>query len=482
MSSLPKKELKEATSEEKLAILKKIFQKDIELFAQFFFKHHLTLDTPKFHKELYKLLEEGGKRVAIAAPRGHAKSTIFDLIYLTWLIVHQKTKFVLLISDTYSQSTLFLETLKAEFEGNDRLKAFYGNMVTEKWSEEEIVAGDVMVKALGANMKVRGLKYRNFRPDIVLCDDLENDEMVESKERREKLSRWFNGALIPSLAPDGKVFIIGTILHYDSLLNNLVSEKRYPDWKKKIYRAVMDGKALWPEHLNLKQLEDIKQNYMREGQGFLFYQEYMNDPVSDEFRKFKFEKIKFFDPKEQEGKQLNVYMAIDRAYSMEKTADFTGIVIAGVDSDNRWYILNAERFKGDEKSLIEKIFDLKKFYAPLKVGIEQRSYIYTLKPTLDEEMRRRNEFFTIEELRDLGKSKALRIEALLPRYEANAIFFKKGQDDLIDELTTFPRGQHDDLIDALAYITTMAAVPYNPSKLDPYYATYGTAYRVRTRR
>jgi len=471
----------ESTSKEKVAVLKKIFQKDIELFAQFFYGHHLTLATPKFHKDLYSILKTGGTRIAIAAPRGHAKSTIFDLIYLSWLIVNKQTKFALLISDTYSQSTLFLETLKAEFEGNDRLIAFYGNLVTDKWSEEEIVVGDVMVKALGANMKVRGLKYRNFRPDMVICDDLENDEMVESKDRREKLSRWFSGALIPSLAPEGKVVVIGTILHYDSLLNNLIDEKRYPTWTKRIWRAVMDGQALWPEHLNLKQLEEIKANYMREGQGFLYYQEYMNDPVSDEFRKFKFEKIKFFDPKEQEGKQLNVYMAVDRAYSMEKTADFTGIVIAGVDSDNRWYILNAERFKGDEKSLIEKLFDLKKFYQPLKVGIEQRSYLYTLKPTLDEEMRRRNEFFTVEELKDLGKSKALRIEALLPRYEASAMFFKKGQDDLIDELTTFPRGQHDDLIDALAYITTMAAVPYNPSNLDPYYATYGTAYRTRAR-
>lgn len=472
----------ELKPENKVAVLKKIFEKDIELFARFFFGHHLTLDTPKFHKELYRILQDGGLRIAIAAPRGHAKSTIFDLVYLTWLIIHKKTKFTLLISDTYSQSTLFLETLKAEFEANERLKAFYGNLVTEKWSEEEIVVGDVMVKALGANMKVRGLKYRNFRPDLVICDDLENDEMVESKERREKLARWFNGALLPSLAPQGKVVVIGTILHYDSLLNNLVDEKRYTGWTKKVYRAIMDGQALWPEHLNLSQLQVIKENYMREGQGFLFYQEYMNDPVSDEFRKFKFEKIKFFDPKEQEGKQLNVYMAIDRAYSMEKTSDFTGIVVVGVDSDNRWYILDSERFKGTEKALIEKIFDLKAFYSPLKVGIEQRSYQYTLKPTLDEEMRRRNNFFTVEELKDLGKSKALRIESLLPRYEAGGVFFRKDQDEIIDELTTFPRGQYDDLIDALAYVSGMAAVPYNPSKLDPYYSQFGTAYRARKRK
>jgi len=463
----------------KVAVLKKIFSEDIELFGKFFFKHHLKLETPRFHKEIFELLSGENERIAIAAPRGHAKTTIVDLVYLSWLIVNQRLKFVLLISDTYSQATLFLETLKAEFESNERLKAFYGDLKTEKWSEEEIVVGTTMVKALGANMKVRGLKYRNWRPDLVICDDLENDEMVENKDRREKLARWFTGALIPSLAKGGKVVVIGTILHYDSMLNNLVSEKRYPEWKKKIYRAIMDGKPLWPEHLDMAALDQIKTNYLREGMGFLFYQEYMNDPVSDQFRKFKFEKVKFFDPKDIQGAQMNVYMAIDRAYSMEKTADFTGIIVVGVDNSNRWYILHAERFKGLEKDLIEKIFDLKKFYSPLKVGLEQRAYVYTLKPTMDEEMRRRNMFFKIEELKDLGKSKALRIEALLPRYEAGSMFFKKGQDDLIDELTTFPRGTYDDLADALAYVATMAVVPYNPDNLDPYYAKHGTAYRAR---
>lgn len=479
---------------QRVSVLKKIFEKDLELFGKFFFPHHLSLDTPRFHQELYDILEKNPRRLAIAAPRGHAKSTIFDLVYLTWLIVHKKTRFTLLISDTYSQSNLFLETLKAEFESNERLRAFYGDLVTEKWSEDEIVLapktpkfkkktgsdqGGVMVKALGANMKVRGLKYRNFRPDMVVVDDLENDEMVESRERRDKLSRWFNGALIPSLAPEGRIVIIGTILHYDSLLNNLLDEKRYPGWEKKLYRAINNGQALWPEHLNLSQLESIKQNYLREGQGFLFYQEYMNDPVSDEFRKFKFEKLKYFDPKEQEGKTMNVYLTIDRAYAMDKTADYTAFVVVGVDNDNRWYVLHAERVRISEKDLIDKIFDLKSFYSPIKVGIEQKSYLYTLKPTLDSEMQRRNQFFVIQELKDLGRSKALRIEALLPRYEAGAIFLKKGQDELVDELTTFPKGTHDDLIDALAYTTTLATAPYQHASNDSYYGQFGTAYRAR---
>ena len=172
------------STQDKVGALKKVFSEDIELFGKFFFPHHLRLDSPPFHREIYETIESGKKWIAIAAPRGHAKSTVVDLVYLAWAIVHKKAKFVLLISDTYSQAVLFLEAVKAEFEGNDELKAFYGSMVSGKWSEGEILVNVILIKSIGAGMKVRGLKHRESRPDLVICDDLENDEMVESKERR----------------------------------------------------------------------------------------------------------------------------------------------------------------------------------------------------------------------------------------------------------------------------------------------------------
>ena len=445
-------------NEKKVAVLKKLFEKDIESFGQFFFKNHLRKKTPNFHREIYRMYENKElKRVALGAPRGHSKSTITDLVYLAWEIVHKRVHFVLLVSDTYSQAALFLETLKAELESNERLKDFYGNLVSDNWSEGEIVTNGIMVKAVGAGMKVRGLKYREYRPDLIIVDDLENDELVENKERREKLERWFNGALLPSMDKDGRTIVIGTILHYDSLLCKMLSETQYLEWEKKTYKAINDYGALWPEHLNLDELAKIKKDYLDKGQGYLFYQEYQNDPVSDENRKFKIEKFKYYES--LEGKQLNTFITIDRAYSMDKTADFTGIVAVSVDMENNWYIRHAERFKGLEADLIKKIFDLKGYYSALKVGIEQKAYEYTIKPTLDDEMRRRNDFFTIEELKDGGTAKNKRIEGLLPRFESGTLYFKRDQTDLIDELITFPKSIHDDLSDALAHQLGLAVKP-----------------------
>jgi len=444
---------------EKISLVKAIASKDIQAFGELLFPNHLNKKTPEFHKEIYKVLQGELKRIGIGAPRGHAKSTLVGLTYLAWIIVHKKAKFILLVSDTYSQSVLFLEALKAEFEGNDKLKGLYGDMTSKNWSEGEIVVNGIMIKALGAGMKVRGLKFRESRPDLIVVDDLENDELVENKERRDKLERWFNGALVPSMDKDGRLIMIGTILHYDSLLCKILDNKKYTEFYKRTYKAISNGKALWEEHLNLQELEKIKQDYISKGQGYLFYQEYQNDPVSDEYRKFKIEKFRYYDDKEIEKKQLNTFITIDRAYSLDKTADFTGVIVVSVDKENNWYVRQAERFKGTEKDLIDKIFDLKSYWSPDKIGVEQKAYEYTIKVALVDEMKRRNIFFTIEELKDAGTAKNKRIEGILPRFENGTIYFKREFTDLIDEMITFPRGIHDDLIDSLAHQLAIAKQP-----------------------
>lgn len=476
--------LEELPQEKKIAVLKHAFAIDIQAFGEFFFKEHLKLATPPFHQELYKLYESEAQYVGIAAPRGHAKSTITDLVFLAWAVVHNKFTFGLLISDTYTQAELFLDTVKAEFESNERLREFYGDLTSDTWSGGRIVVNGIMIKAVGAGMKVRGLKYRGNRPDLVLVDDLENDELVESLERREKLELWFNKALLPSMQKEGRLIMIGTILHYDSLLNKIINPELYQQFVKRLYKAITDKGALWPEHLDLLELEQIKSDYMKNGLGYVFYQEYQNDPVSGENRKFRLEKIKYYGEEQERllsATPVNTYITIDRAYSTQKTADFTGIVVVSVDMNNNWYIRLAERFKGSEDELIEKIFDLHGYWKPRKIGIEQKAYEYTLKSTLDREMRTRNEFFLVEEVKDLGTSKNVRIEGLVPRFNTGSIYFLRNQTDLIDELITFPSGRYDDLIDALAYQLAMTK-PADPKgqqqQSKPKARIYGRTYQT----
>jgi predicted phage terminase large subunit-like protein len=452
----------EITNEKKLAVLGKIFEQNIEEFGRFFFPNHLSAEIPDFHKEIYRLLEADYKRLAIGAPRGFAKSTLLSLVFLAWLICMKKAHFVLIVSDTYAQSVLFLDALKAELESNDKLQAFYGKMTSSHWSEGEIITNGIMVKAVGAGMKVRGLKYRNFRPDYILVDDIENEELTNSAERRNKLERWFNGALVPSLNRDGAVIVVGTILHFEALLAKLLDKKQYTEYTKKTYRATKDWKTtIWEEHMNIKRLLEIKEEYIEKGQISLFYSEYMNQPVTAEFQKFKYEDLKFYKEAELDRKLLNSYFFIDRAYSLAKTADFTGLVIVSVDRDNNWYVRIAERFKGREGELIDKIFYYARKFKTKIVGVEQKAFTNTFEPILNEEMRKRDFFFNTEEVKSLKESKENRIEGLVPRYENGSIFLLREHTDLIDEMMQFPKAPHDDILDALSFGLRIIKRPMN---------------------
>lgn len=436
---------------EKIQLARGIFERDIEAFGQHFFKNHLKIDTPEFHRYIYKKYQSNLKRIGIGAPRGHAKSTVTDLVYLAWCIVHKKAKFILLVSDTYSQATLFLEALKAELESNDKLIAFYGDLTTKNWSEGEIITNGIMIKALGATMKVRGLKFRESRPDLIIIDDLENDELVENKDRREKLERWFNGALIPSLDKEGRVIIIGTILHYDSLLAKILDKDKYTEYDTKTYRAIMDGKALWPEHLNLKELEKIKKEYIEKGQASLFYSEYMNDPIDKESQEFKREYFQYRTQDELSKLETNNFLTIDTAISQRDSADYTGFCDNSVDKENKWNI-KAWRKRISPLELIDDLFTLHAQRRYNQIGIEKTIYLQAVKPFLDEEMRKRNTFLPVVELLHNQQAKETRIRGLLPRYASKSVYHIEGQcAELEDEMVTFPKGIHDDTLDATAY-------------------------------
>lgn len=438
----------------------KMCEEDMDIFAYNFLANSTKNETPDFHIYIERdLINPEIKRLVIVAPRGHAKSTVAVFIFCLWAICFKKFKFIVIVSDTSTQAKAFLESIKSELENNVLIKQYFGNLVGEKWNENFIVTQtDIKVVIKGAGQKIRGINYKTQRPDCIICDDIQNDDMAKSKNRRDKLKSWFNSSLIPALDVNGRIIVIGTIMHYDDLLSNLSDPEKYDDWTKKKYKAIENGKPLWPDRFTMEKLEQIKKAFADAGQLYLFYQEYMNDPISDENRKFKFEKIKYYKPDDIEGLKLDVYILMDRAYSMAKTADFTGLAVVGLHKEtNNLYILQSERIKADDNVIIQMIFDLRNTYYnnpnyTLKsIAIEQKALDMTLKPHLVDKMRIEGVFFEVEPLKDMGRNKNLRIEGLLPRFNLGTIFFRREFQDLIDELTLFPLAKHDDLSDALAY-------------------------------
>jgi phage terminase large subunit-like protein len=185
----------------------------------------------------------------------------------------------------------------------------------------------------------------------------------------------------------------------------------------------------------------------------------LNTPITEEEREFKIPWIKHREVIEIDNLLHRRFLTIDTAISKAVSADFTGIIDNCVDKDNFWN-LRAYKFKIDPKELIDLLFNWHEKNNYEKIGIEKTIYLQAIKPFLDDEMRKRNKFLPIVELLHNQIQKETRIRGLIPRYESGSIFHIKGEcKPLEDELYVFPKGLHDDVLDALAYQHQIAEAP-----------------------
>lgn len=234
-------------------------EQDLDFFNRTYFPHYFTKPSSRLHKyfaERYPAMinracttGEGDKE-ANAAPRGNAKSTTGTFGLPLWAAAFRKRKFALIVSETRGQAESFLSFIKIELETNERLQQDFPELCGEGpvWRSDQIITRNgVKIQAAGAGQKLRGLRHGNCRPDLVIVDDLENDESVESPDQRRKLENWFFKALMKIGQPDTVFIVVGTILHYDSLLSRLLVK---PGWKGQKFKAVMKWAAnvqLWEE-------------------------------------------------------------------------------------------------------------------------------------------------------------------------------------------------------------------------------------------
>lgn len=221
---------------------------NLDFFCRTYFPHYFGKPSSRLHKyfsERYldmiqKALQTGeGDKEANAAPRGNAKSTWGTFGLPLWAAAFRKRKFALIVSETRGQAESFLSFIKIEVETNERLQQDFPELCGEGpiWRADQIITRNgVKLQAAGAGQKLRGLRHGNCRPDLVVVDDLENDESVESPEQRRKLENWFFKALMKIGQPDTVFIVVGTILHYDSLLSRLLVK---PGWKGQKFKAVM---------------------------------------------------------------------------------------------------------------------------------------------------------------------------------------------------------------------------------------------------
>jgi len=186
--------------------------------------------TPDFHEDLWALYCSPYRKCAAAAPRGHAKTTGGTGAYLITAMCMRERRYAMIISGTEEQSVEFINEIKGQFIDNEPLRRMFQIDRLQKDTSTDIIVrfkdgARFRILGKGAGQNPRGRIWMGTRPDIIIGDDLETEEQTDSDIRRAKFKRWFYGAVLPAGSDECIYRIHGTILHFDSLLENLMPDE-----------------------------------------------------------------------------------------------------------------------------------------------------------------------------------------------------------------------------------------------------------------
>lgn len=404
-----------------------------------FFKEVLGLEMKDFHREWLEHLANN-RYAILLAPRNHGKTTVM-LGYAAWSICTNRDIRILYLTSKHDRAQEFTLKLQNILVYNDKLRSIFGDLKTmhSTWKKDSFtVAGrsklspkkEPTFTATSITAEDIGGHY-----DLIMCDDIVHIDNSDTEHKRMKLKEKFDAVIDYMLEPNGGIKIIGTRWHENDLYSVLMSLQKY---KTKVYKAIINEETkevLWPERISYEEL--VKQ---REEKGFtIFSMQSQNEIIARQGNFFNIEKLCKY---EHAPENLTIYLGVDLA--TEKGKDYFVIMVIGVDSLGDIYVLDYYRGHLSLSDQIDKIALFDDIWKPAKIIIESNAY--------------QNIF--LELLKDYGqtmpvfpyvptKNKTQRAERLSAIIEAGKVYVKEKMTELIDELSTFPYGAHDDLIDAL---------------------------------
>lgn len=493
---------------------------DLEYFGRAYLAHYFVRKSPAFHGELDRIWRDGvmkgknpttqakeisradGCRRAIEAPRGHAKSTTFTFKDSIHAAAYAYKHYEIILSDSSEQAEGFLGDIKTEFEENAALREDFGELPGRVWKASVILlTNGVKIEAIGSGKKIRGRRHKQWRPDLIVCDDLENDENVNTAEQRKKLRNWFYKAVSKAGDTYTDIVYIGTLLHFDALLANVANN---PSYKTVKYRGVISfaentelwdaWEAIYTDLTNEKRQEEARAFYeaheaeMLEGTAVLwkeklsyydlmvirisegeasFNSEIQNEPIDPESCTFQEEWFDFWD---DEGKQLPDFSdprfvfigANDPSLGKNKKSDTSSIFALAKDTSTGYiYVLIADIAKRKPDQIIEDAIEasrrLKRDYKRpyYQFGVETVQFQYYFAEIMRQKSAEIGEYLPIEEINSV-QNKDARIQSLQPFVKNGYVKFSKKHKTLLKQMYEYPMGKNDDGPDGLQMAVKLA--------------------------
>lgn len=386
--------------------------------------------TPDFHRDCWELYCSDHPQCAVAAPRNHAKSTSLTHDYGLAVGLFREQDYIIVLGATEEMAIDHLGDIASELRSNDDLIREFGIkqfLVDQKTDIiVEFTDGHQMrYIARGAEQKIRGKKWNGKRPGLIIGDDIEDDEQVESKERRDKFDRWLMRAAKQALRDGGKMRIHGTILHEDSALSKIM---RQPSWKVLKYRAHKSfddfSEMLWPEKFNEARLRAIRQEFIERGDAAGYSQEYLNDPFDHANAYLRKEDFIAMEPDDYGIDRLNC-AGWDFAISTKEHADRTSCTVGGKDTTNIIAVVDQRVGRWAIDMIIDEMFSVQQAHDIQYHFVEKGAIWEAISHIIYKEMRKRDIWLNLVPIAST-KDKATRGRTFQKRHRAHGMRFDKG--------------------------------------------------------
>lgn len=407
-----------------------------------------------FHLDMIKIAQNDNiKRAAIMAFRGSAKSTILNTAFALWCVMGAPNKkHVVIASQTQQRSKDHLMNIRKEIEDNKLMAENLGpyQESEDRWHSTTLVIPKygARITAISVEEGVRGLREGPYRPDVIICDDIEDSNSVKTIEGREKTFNWLTGELIPLGDINTKIIILGNFLGDDSALSRI---------EEKIKNKVMDGVFLkvpiiydestisWlGKFPNMEAIENFKRSI---GNELTWQRDYLLRAIPGDLQIIDPKWIHRYDKLPEKNHYLLTITGIDLACGGENS-DFTAMVsikVYHVDDKVCFYVL--PEVVNERIHMPEAVDRLSIICKSLKSSIAMENTILETAFCQDPKLRD----FKIEFLKLKSRDKRTRLAALSNTFFMKQILFpEKGakSDKLIEQIVGFGQEKHDDLVDA----------------------------------
>ena len=486
----------------------KLASKDLISFGKLFLPEDFNRsETPFFHYEIADIIDNKEvKQTAIIIPRGHGKTVITKASILKDFLFCSGDDFLFYawVSATQKLSVGNMDYIKHHLDYNDRIKYYFGATRGSKWTEEDIELANGCKLISKSNVSgIRGGAKLHKRYDLIVLDDFEHEANTITREARDKNANLVTAVVYPALEPHtGRLRVNGTPVHYDSFINNLLTQyakatksgKEFA-WDVITYKALQpDGTPLWASFFSGEKLKEKKKFYADSGQPQKFYQEYMMEVMSEEDAVWTRKHIRYWEGYykneddvnyividsglDTQEVPVNIFIGCDPATDIDtKHADYSVIMVIAIDVNNNCYVLEYERHRSiptigskdprdgtiiGRSGGVDYIISLYGKYNCVSATVEDVAMNRSIFQAMNDERRRLNRFdISVIPEKPGGQNKRNRIySGLSGRFSMGTVFLRTNMFDLINEIITFgPKMSHDDTIESLYYSTVHAFPP-----------------------